>query len=114
MDQQRNNTTDQQRTKELFYLYKFTDFAVFCAEVLNVLSKSLTINRVSFSDVFMEFTATIDINEKNKLSFFLDLKDRCLIVYKHQKTKFFWRKEQIRIEHHTDLYNIRSVLEKRC
>lgn len=98
---------DQQRTKILLYKYEFSDFAVFCAEVINVFCKVMDKDEVSFYNHCMEYNASLRIKGKE---FFitLDVANHILTLTKDG----IFGKKVIWVDNSTDLYNMYDSLKE--
>lgn len=98
---------DQQRTKDLLYKYDFSDFALFCAEVINVFYKVMDNDEVSFYKQCMEYNASLRIKGKE---FFitLDVANHTLTFTKESiiGEKVIW------VDDSTDMYNMYDSLKE--
>ena len=100
---------DQQCIKELMYEYKFNDFAIFSIVILNLLKRDIIKQEVVFSECCMEYSALIRTKKGGKIYFFLDLSSRVLHIF---KIGFLNKRELIKSENNTDLYNLDTILRK--
>ena len=100
---------DQQCIKELMYEYKFNDFAIFSIVILNLLKRDIIKQEVFFSECCMEYSALIRTMKGGKIYIFLDLSSRVLHIF---KIGFLNKRELIKSENNTDLYNLDTILRK--
>lgn len=92
------------------YVYKFNDFAIFSAVILNLFKKGILKEEVLFTECCMELSALIKTKKGEKKYIFLDLSSRVLYIY---EIVFFNKKKLLKKEYQTDLYNLYTVL-KNC
>lgn len=96
---------DQQRTKDLFYKYNFCNFAVFCAETINVLHKILDYQEFRFSNCCGEFNAYVKIKKK-QFAITLFLESKTMVLTK----ECLCGRRTIWTDNSTDLYNLHDSL----
>lgn len=102
---------DQQLTRELLYKYKFTNFALFCAEIIKVFEKVILSNDVAFSNCCMEYTATFKVDKKTSVRIILDSKNNILSIDCIHNFGMFSHKLKNIIEKNTNIYNISEKLK---
>ena len=106
------NIMDLQRTKDLIYIYKFTDFALFASEILNTHLHGMIIQKVEFTQFCMEFSATVNTQNNGSIRIILSIADRMLFIYRISKRLFWHKPELIAMETNADLYNFRLLIIK--